>query len=50
MAGTVKFNRFMLNFDDGRIAFNLFADGRAIIKNAKDDMAAKSVYSEYIGL
>lgn len=48
-AGTVKYNRFMLSFDDGRISFSLFPDGRAIIKNAKDDMAAKSIYSEYIG-
>ncbi len=48
--GTVKYNRFMLSFDDGTRSFNLFPDGRAIIKNVKDEFAAKSVYSEYIGL
>ncbi len=49
-AGEVSFNRFMLSFDDGYRCFNLFPDGRAIIKNVKDESAAKSVYSEYIGL
>jgi hypothetical protein len=33
-----------------KVAFNLFSDGRAIIKNVRDEPAAKSVYSEYIGL
>ena len=49
-AGKVKYNRFMLSFDDGFRSFNLFADGRAIIQNVKDESAAKSVYTEYIGL
>ncbi len=49
-AGAVSFNRFMLSFDDGNRSFNLFPDGRAIIKNVKDESAAKSVYAEYIGL
>jgi adenylyltransferase/sulfurtransferase len=48
--GEVKFSRFMLSFSDGRAAFNLFADGGAIIKNVRDENAAKSVYAEYIGL
>ena len=39
----------MLIYEDGKAAFNLFPDGRAIIKNVKDEAAAKSVYAEYIG-
>ncbi|MTI95901.1 MAG: thiazole biosynthesis adenylyltransferase ThiF [Firmicutes bacterium] len=49
-AGRVKYNRFMLRFSDDKIEFNLFPDGRAIIKNVKDESVAKSVYAEYIGL
>jgi adenylyltransferase/sulfurtransferase len=49
-AGTVKRSRFMLSFSNGKTGFNLFPDGRAIIKNVKDEKAARSVYSEYIGL
>ena len=49
-AGTVKRSQFMLSFSGGGIGFNLFSDGRAIIKNVKDEKAARSVYSEYIGL
>ncbi|WP_207646353.1 ThiF family adenylyltransferase [Cellulosilyticum sp. I15G10I2] len=48
-AGNVKFNKFMLSFSDSTIEINLFSDGRAIIKNAKDENAARSIYSEYIG-
>jgi len=49
-AGEVKYDKFMLTFSDGSVGFSLFRDGRAIIKNAKDENAAKSIYSEYIGL
>jgi adenylyltransferase/sulfurtransferase len=48
--GTVKQSKFMLSFEDQKVAFNLFPDGRAIIKNVKDELVAKSVYAEYIGL
>jgi adenylyltransferase/sulfurtransferase len=48
--GTVKNSQFMLSFSSGKTGFNLFPDGRAIIKNAKDEKDAYSVYSEYIGL
>jgi adenylyltransferase/sulfurtransferase len=48
--GTVKRSRFMLGFSGSDMSFNLFPDGRAIIKNVKDEKAARSVYSEYIGL
>jgi adenylyltransferase/sulfurtransferase len=49
-AGEVKYEKFMLTFSDGSVEFSLFRDGRAIIKNVKDENAAKSIYSEYIGL
>jgi adenylyltransferase/sulfurtransferase len=49
-AGDVKYEKFMLTFSDGSVEFSLFRDGRAIIKNVKDENAAKSIYSEYIGL
>jgi adenylyltransferase/sulfurtransferase len=48
--GTVKRSRFMLSFSGSEITFNLFQDGRVIIKNAKDEKAVRSVYSEYVGL
>jgi hypothetical protein len=52
-AGAVDYNRFMLTFNDERVSFKLFPDGRAIIsvKNGMplDDKIARSIYSEYIG-
>ena len=48
-AGDVTYGKFMLTFSDGSVEFNLFSDGRAMIKNVKDENAAKSIYSEYIG-
>ncbi|MDR1960996.1 MAG: ThiF family adenylyltransferase [Gracilibacteraceae bacterium] len=47
--GAVRLSPYMLSFTGG-VAFNLFPDGRAIIKNARDEAAALSVYAEYIGL
>jgi molybdopterin-synthase adenylyltransferase len=49
-AGTVRYNKFVLQFSDGKVEFNLFSDGRAIMNKVEDGNAAKSVYSEYIGL
>jgi len=48
--GIVKYNPYILNFAVNNLEITLFKDGRAIIKNAKDENSAKSVYSEYIGL
>lgn len=48
-AGTVSYNSYMLRFSDDRVEISLFKDGRAIIKNAKNEGQAKSIYSEYIG-
>jgi adenylyltransferase/sulfurtransferase len=48
-AGKVEYSRFMLQFDDGRVSFQVFPDGRAIIQHTTGEAAAKAVYSEYIG-
>ena len=48
--GTVRCSQFMLSFADGETRFNLFPDGRAIVKNVRDEKAARSAYSEYVGL
>lgn len=48
--GTVKVNPFLLKFTAENIEISLFKDGRAIIKSAKDENMAKSIYAEYIGL
>jgi adenylyltransferase/sulfurtransferase len=48
--GRVKRSPYLLSFEDGRVSFNLMRDGRAIIKQVKDESAARSVYAEYIGL
>jgi adenylyltransferase/sulfurtransferase len=49
--GTVKLNKFMLVFENGKFAsFTLFPDGRAIVRNVKTADAALSVYNEYIGV
>lgn len=49
-AGIVRYNKFMLQFSDDKVEFNLFPDGRAIMNKVRDENAAKSAYSEYIGL
>jgi adenylyltransferase/sulfurtransferase len=49
-AGQVKWNPYMLSFEGPRGSFNLFPDGRAVIKNTADEGAARSLYAEYIGL
>lgn len=48
--GTVKRGRFTLDLDAGSFGIKLFADGRAIISGTSDEVKAKSVYAEYIGL
>lgn len=50
LLGDVTHNRYMLNFVVNGMKISLFRDGRAIIENVRDEDAAKSVYSEYIGL
>jgi len=50
VSGTVNCGRFMLGFSVGEVAFSLFPDGRAIVRNVQDEKAARSVYSEYVGL
>jgi adenylyltransferase/sulfurtransferase len=50
VSGEVRLSEFMLSFENETVAFNLFLNGRAIIKNTDNPSVAKSVYSEYIGL
>jgi adenylyltransferase/sulfurtransferase len=48
--GNVNYNKYMLNFNDGRVSIKLFKDGRAIVQNAKDINHAKAIYTEYFGM
>ncbi|MDR2610176.1 MAG: ThiF family adenylyltransferase [Clostridiales Family XIII bacterium] len=48
--GLVMHNPYLLRFDAGPVSFNLFKDGRAVIRGAKDEAHARTIYSEYIGL
>ncbi|MDR1605265.1 MAG: ThiF family adenylyltransferase [Gracilibacteraceae bacterium] len=48
--GEVKQSRFLLSFASAAARFKLFPDGRALIEGVTDENAAKSVYSEYIGM
>jgi adenylyltransferase/sulfurtransferase len=47
--GEVRVNPYTLSFDDGSLRFRLFADGRMMLKGAKDEAAALQTYSEYLG-
>ncbi|MDR1479149.1 MAG: ThiF family adenylyltransferase [Planctomycetaceae bacterium] len=48
--GKLEVNQYILNFANEEFQFTLFQDGRAIIENAKDEIHAKSIYNEFIGL
>jgi adenylyltransferase/sulfurtransferase len=48
--GLVMHNPYLLRFDGDAVSFNLFKDGRAVIRGAKDEAHARTIYSEYIGL
>jgi molybdopterin-synthase adenylyltransferase len=47
--GTVRYNEFMFNFDDGSHEMVIFPDGRAIVKNTSDESLARGLYARYIG-
>ncbi|MDR0852304.1 MAG: ThiF family adenylyltransferase [Clostridiales Family XIII bacterium] len=47
--GRVLHNPYLLRFDGEGVSFNLFRDGRAVIRNARDAADARSIYAEYIG-
>jgi adenylyltransferase/sulfurtransferase len=49
-AGDVKVTKFALGFNNAKVDFKLFPDGRAIINNIEDAAAAKNIYAEYIGI
>jgi adenylyltransferase/sulfurtransferase len=49
-AGTVTATPFMLSFKNDRASFQLFPDGRAIVRGVTSGAAARAVYSEYVGV
>ncbi len=49
-AGSVTYNEHLLKFSADGAEITLFKDGRAIIKGTKDESAARTIFSKYIGL
>ncbi|MDR0357685.1 MAG: ThiF family adenylyltransferase [Clostridiales Family XIII bacterium] len=47
--GEVKTSKFLLRFRGDGVSFKLFPDGRAMIDEVKDEVAARKIYAEYIG-
>jgi adenylyltransferase/sulfurtransferase len=47
--GEVSFNRFLMKFVAEGYEFNVFPDGRAIIKGTPDEDKARTLYAKYIG-
>ncbi len=47
--GKVTGNEFMLRFIVGKYEMVIFPDGRAIIKNTRDESLARGLYAKYIG-
>ena len=47
--GTVKLTRFCLDFEGPEASFQIYPDGRAVIRKVNSEGKAKSVYAEYIG-
>ena len=48
--GKVSYNEYILKFSADGCEITLFTDGRAIIKGAKNEAAARTIFSKYIGL
>ncbi len=42
-------NPYLLSFEAEAVEIKVFKDGRAIMKNAKNEEVAKSIYAKYIG-
>lgn len=47
--GKVDYNQFVLTFQQDSFTVKLFGDGRALIKNAKDENHAIAIYTEFFG-
>jgi adenylyltransferase/sulfurtransferase len=47
--GEVSYNEFMLNFKVDSQEMVIFPDGRAIVKNTRDESLARGLYAKYIG-
>jgi molybdopterin/thiamine biosynthesis adenylyltransferase len=48
--GKVNFNEFMLTFNDGTAEMAVFPDGRAIVKETRDESFARGFYAKYVGI
>jgi adenylyltransferase/sulfurtransferase len=48
--GAVTRNEHLMKFSADGAVITLFQDGRAIIKGVKDEAAARTIFSKYIGL
>ena len=46
---TTRRNPYLLSFKAEGVEIKVFKDGRAILKNAKNEEVAKSIYAKYIG-
>ncbi|NBG88489.1 ThiF family adenylyltransferase [Isachenkonia alkalipeptolytica] len=46
---TTRRNPYLLSFEADGVEVKVFKDGRAILKNAKNEETAKSIYAKYIG-
>jgi adenylyltransferase/sulfurtransferase len=49
LVGEVVYNEFMLRFSVDSYEMVVFPDGRAIVKNTKDESLALGLYAKYIG-
>ncbi len=47
--GEIAYNEFMLRFVVNSYQMVLFPDGRAIVKNTKDESLAQQLYTQYFG-
>jgi len=47
--GTVQRNEFLLRFAADGLEFVVFPDGRAVVRNTRDESVARSFYAKYIG-
>ncbi len=47
--GGVRCTKFMVRFTTGGVELSIFGDGRAIVRGARDEAAARGLYARYIG-
>ena len=49
LLGEVRYTRYMVRFRTGELELSIFEDGRAIVRGARDETAARGLYARYIG-